>query len=68
MFCGCCIDWFSYQARFYWDYRWVKKKILNGGKDKQSDLLEWHKWSHMEKQDEKSPICDEIASAGVYYN
>ena len=47
---------------------WKKKKTHNGGKDKQNDLLEWHKWSHMEKQDEKSPICDEIASAGVYYN
>ena len=40
----------------------------NGGKDKQNDLLEWHKLSHMEKQDEGSLVCDEIASVGFYYN
>ena len=59
---GCCIDWSFIETIV------GGKTTYNGGKDKQNDLLEWHKWSHMEKQNEKSPICDEIASAGVYYN
>lgn len=59
---GCCIDWSLIETIV------GGKTTYNGGKDKQNDLLEWNKLSHMEKQDEGSLVCDEIASVGFYYN
>ena len=40
----------------------------DGGKDRQNGQPKWHKLPHMEKQDEGSPICDEVTFASIQYS